>query len=97
MHFDDPVFRKDIMRKQILSRQAIEEFKGKQARIMKLPPHERQVWGLWPPLSAAERGRSWKPDRNYKFPRLARPNKQQNSQPRPSHLVRCQLSLSIRR
>lgn len=94
MHFDDPVFRKDIVRKQLLSLQAVEEFRVKQERIMKLPPDERQVWGLWPPLSAAERARSWKPDRNYKFPYLPRPNKQQNTRPRPSRLVRCQLSLS---
>lgn len=97
MHFDDPVFRKDINRKQILSLQAVEEFRGKRERIMNLPLDERQLWGLWPPLSAAERSKSWKPDRNYKFPYLARPNKRKNAQPRPSHLVRCQLSLSIRR
>lgn len=91
------MFRKDIMRKQILSKQAIEEFRVKRERIMSLPPDERQTWGLWPPLSAAERGKSWKPDRNYKPPYLARPNKQQNAHPRPSHLVRCQLFLVIRR
>jgi hypothetical protein len=94
MHFDDPVFRKDMVGKQLLSRQAVEGFRMKRERIMNLPPDERQVWGLWPPLSAEEGARSWKPDRNYKFPYLPRPNKRQNTQPHP---VRSELSLRFRR
>jgi hypothetical protein len=97
MHFDDPVFRKDIVGKRILSLQAVEEFKMKRERIMNLPRNERQAWGVWPPLSAAEAARSWKPDRNYKFPYLPRPNKQQRAETGPSHLVRLQLLLGVRR
>jgi len=95
MHFDDPVFCNDIVRKGTLSRQAVEEFKMKRKRIMDLPLTERQVWGLWPPISAAEADRSWKPDRSYTFPYLPRSNKQQRAIPGPFHLVRRQLSRSF--
>ena len=96
MHFGDSTFCKDLVNKRLLSRQTVEGFKMKRQRIMNLPRNERQGWGLWPPLLAAEVTRSWKPDRTYAFPRLPRPKRQQRTEPGPSHLVRHPLSPSGR-